>query len=314
MRLSNRTLMTALLFVILGTTATYAEKRAITAASTPIPNSEQLVVLSTAVDRANQTLTIQGLGFGAQPPQVWCETFQMTVISATDNQLVVFLPGGVPDGTHLLTVVRGPGEKDRGYFNMVVQTPGQGPAGPAGPIGPAGPKGAPGEAGPKGDTGAAGPKGDTGAAGPKGDTGAAGPKGDTGAQGPAGPAGDAGAVGPQGPAGPKGDAGATGPQGVMGPMGPQGPQGLPGVSGLQTVFTGMTTVTADPSQSVTMTVTCPVGKNVIGGGYDSPTAGLMLNAVSSFPSTADTWRVTLRLSETTRSTFQLRVYGVCANR
>jgi hypothetical protein len=97
-------------------------------------------------------------------------------------------------------------------------------------------------------------------------------------------------------------------------MGPLGPQGLPGVSGLQTVFTAMTSVTVDPSQATTMTVTCPAGKNVIAGGYDSPTAGLVLTAVSSYPSAADTWRVTLRLGETTRSTFQLRVYGVCATR
>ena len=97
-------------------------------------------------------------------------------------------------------------------------------------------------------------------------------------------------------------------------MGPMGPQGLPGVSGLQTVFTALSTVTVDPGQSTSMSVTCPVGKNVSGGGYDSPTAGLLLTAVSSFPTAADTWRVTLRLSEATRSSFQLRVYGICATR
>jgi hypothetical protein len=97
-------------------------------------------------------------------------------------------------------------------------------------------------------------------------------------------------------------------------MGPLGPQGLPGVSGLQIVSTAMVNVTLDPTQATTMTVTCPVGKNVIAGGYDSPTAGLALQAVSSYPSALDTWRVTLRLSQTTRETFQLRVYGICATR
>ena len=29
-----------------------------------------------------QTLTVQGVGFGAQAPQVWCESYLMTVISA----------------------------------------------------------------------------------------------------------------------------------------------------------------------------------------------------------------------------------------
>ena len=76
-------------------------------------------------------------------------------MSTTDNQLVVFLPAGVPDGTHLLTVVRGPGEKDRSSFNMAVQTPSQGPSGPAGPAGPIGPIG---PAGPKGAVGATGPQ------------------------------------------------------------------------------------------------------------------------------------------------------------
>jgi hypothetical protein len=97
-------------------------------------------------------------------------------------------------------------------------------------------------------------------------------------------------------------------------MGPLGPQGLPGVSGLQIVSTALVTLTVDANQTTTMSVTCPVGKNVIGGGYDSPTAGLVLHAVSTYPSALDTWRVTLRLSQATRETFQLRVYGICAAR
>src|SRR4051812_13093279 len=188
MRLSSRTLLLSFLIVILGTEFAYAQKSTAAVA----PKADQVVVLSTAVDRVNQTLTIQGVGFGPQAPQVWCENYLMTVISATDSQLVVFLPGGVPDGTHLLTVIRGNGEKDRGTFNMSVAAPeeGSGAAGPRGPAAPAGPQG------PKGDTGA------TGAAGPKGDTGAVGPKGDPGLAGPKGDMGVAGPVGPQGPPGP----------------------------------------------------------------------------------------------------------------
>ena len=97
-------------------------------------------------------------------------------------------------------------------------------------------------------------------------------------------------------------------------MGPLGPQGLPGVSGLQFVSTVMVNVTLDPAESTTRTVTCPVGKNVIGGGYDSPTPLLALQAVSSYPSAVDTWRVTLRLNQPTRETFQLRIFGICASR
>src|SRR5689334_21047054 len=206
MRLATRTFVVSFLVVMLGTELAYAQKKETVVAN----SSNQLTILSTAVDRVNQTLTIQGMGFGSQPPQVWCETWPMTVISATDTQLVIFLPAAVPDGTHLLTVARGNGDKDRGAFIMSLGTEGQGAAGPQGPAGPVGPAG---PAGPKGDTGA------TGAAGP------AGPKGDVGPVGPAGPKGDTGSVGP------KGDMGPAGPQGPAGPTGAPGPQGDPGPAG-----------------------------------------------------------------------------------
>jgi len=336
MRLSNRTAFTAIVFVLMGTALAHAQKKPSDTLVLAKPQ-EQLVVLSTAVDRVNQTLTIQGLSFGPEPPQVWCETSLMTVLSATDTQLVVFLPAAVPDGTHLLSVIRGTGEKDRGFFNMSVGTPGQGPAGPtgpAGPAGPAGPKGDTGAAGPKGDTGAAGPKGDTGAAGLKGDTGAAGPQGDVGPMGPKGDTGAAGTPGDTGATGPKGDTGATGatgapgatgatgpqgPQGAQGAQGPQGlmgplgPQGLPGVSGYQIVSTALATLTLVGNTTTTMSVTCPVGKRVVSGGYDSQHAtGVLLHPVAMFPPTWDTWRVTLRLSQDTAATFQFRVYAICA--
>ena len=338
MRLSNRTAFTAVVFVLLGTALAQAQKKE--SDTLTISNSQQqVVVLNTVVDRVNQTLTIRGLSFGSPAPQVWCETYLLSVISATDTELVVFLPAAVPDGTHLLSVVRGPSEKDRGFFNMSVGTPGRGPAGPAGPAGPkgdtgaVGPKGDTGAAGSKGDTGAVGPKGDTGDVGPKGDTGVAGPKGDTGAAGPKGDAGVAGPVGPQGevgpagpvgPTGPKGDTGATGatgsqgPQGPMGLMGPLGPQGLPGISGYFIASTPSTTVTVAGNSTTSMSVSCPAGKNVIGGGYESTqVAGVnyALHPVAMFPSAADTWRVTLRVSGINNAvTITFRVYAICAAR
>jgi len=135
MRLLNRTAFTAVVFVLMGTAFAQAQKNQ--SDTLTVSNSkEQVVVLNTVVDRVNQTLTIRGLSFGSSAPQVWCETYLMTVISATDTELVVFLPAAVADGTHLLSVIRGPSEKDRGFFNMNVGTPGRGPAGPAGPAGP----------------------------------------------------------------------------------------------------------------------------------------------------------------------------------
>jgi hypothetical protein len=352
-------------FVLVGTALAQAQKNQ--SDTLTVSNSkEQVVVLNTVVDRVNQTLTVRGLSFGSPAPQVWCETYLMTVISATDTELVVFLPAAVPDGTHLLSVVRGPSEKDRGFFNMNVGTPGRGPVGPAGPAGPkgdtgavgpkgdagaAGSKGDTGVIGPKGDTGAVGPKGDTGAAGAKGDTGATGPKGDAGVAGPVGPQGDVGPAGPAGPTGPvgpqgevgstgatgavgpKGDTGATGPkgdtgatggtgatgasgpQGPMGLMGPLGPQGLPGISGYFIASTPSTTVTVAGNSTTSMSVSCPAGKNVIGGGYESTQAAgnYAVHPVSMFPSAADTWRVTLRVSGINNAvTITFRVYAICA--
>ncbi len=144
----------------------------------------QVLILSAVADRASETLTIRGLHFGNQPPRVFCETEDMTVLSATDAQLVVILPAAVPDGTYLLTVVRGPSENDRDVFHMAIQTP----TVITGPGGPPGPAGAPGEAGP------AGPAGPAGAIGP---TGPQGPIGLPGLPGPAGPAGPAGLSGTQ---------------------------------------------------------------------------------------------------------------------
>jgi hypothetical protein len=212
MPVSNRTLAVSLVFVLCAGTLAHAAP------------SKQLVITSAAVNRPNETLTIRGAAFGSSAPQVWCESHPMTVISANDSELVVYLPAAMPDGTYLLTVVRGPAQIDRDVFHMSVQTP----TVVGGPQGSVGPKGDP---GPKGDAGAAGPKGDAGAAGPKGDTGAVGPKGDTGAAGPQGPAGETGAVGPQGPAGPQGVAGPQGAAGDVGPMGPAGPQGVAGPQG-----------------------------------------------------------------------------------
>ena len=342
MRLLNRTAFTAVVFVLMGTALAQAQKNQ-SDALTVSNSKDQVVVLNTVIDRVNQTLTIRGLSFGSPAPQVWCETYLMTVISATDTELVVFLPAAVPDGTHLLSVVRGPSEKDRGFFNMNVGTPGRGPVGPAGPAGPkgdtgaVGPKGDTGAAGSKGDTGASGPKGDTGAVGPKGDTGAVGPKGDTGAAGPTGavgPQGEVGSTGPTGAAGPKGDTGATGPkgdtgatggtgatgatgpQGPMGLMGPLGPQGLPGISGYFIASTPSTTVSVAGNSTTSMSVSCPAGKNVIGGGYESAQAAggnYSLHPVSMFPSAADTWRVTLRVSGINNAvTITFRVYAICA--
>lgn len=244
---SNRTPWVVLVFVLCAGSIAHAQT-----ASSALKKGQpaQLVILSATANRAGETLTIRGLNFGTEAPQVLCETHFMTVISATDSEIVVQLPAAVPDGTYLLTVIRGPSTNDRDVFHMAVQTPTviRGPEGLAGSVGAPGPQGEPGIAGPSGATGAtgavgpSGPIGPSGPAGPQGPSGATGAQGETGApgsvgaQGPAGPQGDPGpqgAVGSQGPAGSQGLAGAQGEAGPVGPHGPAGPQGDRGPEGSQ---------------------------------------------------------------------------------
>jgi len=64
---------------------------------------------------------------------------------------------------------------------------------------------------------------------------------------------------------PEGPPGPPGPQGPPGPRGPAGPQGEPGVSDVEVVF-GASEADSTPIKSVT--VECPPGKVVLGGGGD----------------------------------------------
>ena len=137
--------------------------------------------------------------------------------------------------------------------------------------------------GPTGPQGEQGVEGPAGPQGPKGEPGPAGPTGPEGPQGAAGPQGEAGETGPAGPAGPKGDTGATGPRG------PQGPAG-PGMTGYEIVEER---VVVNILASNHVSVDCPAGKVVVGGGarsganYDEGYADM--NILDSFPVDQDTW-------------------------
>ena len=220
----------------------------------------------------------------------------------------------------------------------------EGQQGPAGPMGPAGGKGPQGEKGDPGETGPAGPQGSQGAVGPAGPQGAKGDKGDTGdvgLQGPVGPKGDIGpggppgpkgeaclstdpaCVGPQGPKGDKGDAGAQGPKGDTGPTGPpgspgpQGVQGVPGPQGIQGPPGGVAnyakavsdTVTVSTSGSgTTLTVDCPPGRVVLGGGFDATSSNVIV--LRSRPTDDNRgWRVVARASN---SGHRISAYAICA--
>src|SRR5688500_1483422 len=156
-----------------GTTA-YAASNGGKNSTTDEGKPRQVVVLSAAVDRAHNNVTLRGQNFGPQTPTVYCETHPLTVLQSSDSEIVVWFPGNVPEGTYLFSVIRGRGhsELDRNLF--YVTTPPlvedaarqQGPEGPMGPQGPEGPMGPEGPAGATGPAGPAGPAGPTGATGP----------------------------------------------------------------------------------------------------------------------------------------------------
>src|SRR3989337_4292259 len=96
----------AAIVVLAGTTA-YAAGRSETGNDSG--KSRQLAVLKATVDRANERVILSGQHFGAEAPQVYCETFPLTVLDFTDTEVAVWFPAAVPQGTDLFSVVRGRG-------------------------------------------------------------------------------------------------------------------------------------------------------------------------------------------------------------
>jgi hypothetical protein len=93
--------------------------------------------------------------------------------------------------------------------------------------------------------------------------------------------------GQSGPAGPQGE---TGPAGPAGPIGPPGPEGPAGSTGWEMV-TESTRVEPGP---VFRSAACPLGKKVVGGGYQIPLlAGVDVRITASMPfhdaDTGDMW-------------------------
>jgi hypothetical protein len=301
--------------------------------------SKQLMVTSASVDRAHDTVTLKGSGFGVKRPYVWAEMTQMTVLSGTDEELVVSFPASVLDGTFLFTVARGNSANERATFYVTTSRPQvlegkEGPAGPQGAAGPAGPQGPKGDKGDKGDTGAQGlqgpqgvqgakgEKGDLGPQGLKGDTGATGATGAAGAQGAEGPQGPQGVAGPQGPAGPQGAAGAAGPQGAQGPAGLTGPAGLQGpagsngVSGYERVIGDSGALPLGAGISSYVIAPCPAGKKAIAGGHELTSIsaqGLNVTMSAPYENGVSGWRVSFRNGTTnSMSNVQVKAHVTCA--
>jgi hypothetical protein len=64
----------------------------------------------------------------------------------------------------------------------------------------------------------------------------------------------------------------------------------------------------------TAKVSCPAGKQVVGGGYrlaPNQVGGLQLAVESSFPDTSASWSVGIRNRGTGVATFSVNVYAIC---
>jgi hypothetical protein len=142
--------------------------------------TREAVITSATVDRTAETITFNGFNFGSRKPYVYAETSLLTVLSATDEEVVVSFPvSAVPDGSYLFTLIRNSVVPSRVAFSVAVTTAaaGDGQTGPMGPQGPAGPQGL---QGPQGQQGPAGPAGAAGANGVNGVSGYVRAEGDTG--------------------------------------------------------------------------------------------------------------------------------------
>ena len=99
------------------------------------------------------------------------------------------------------------------------------------------------------------------------------------------------------------------PAGPTGPAGPAGPAGPSGLSGLERVDA------TSPANSVTtraMTVPCPTGKRLLGGGVRLNPVLPQLAVQQSFPDDDNTYRASVREVTATASNWSLTVYAVCA--
>lgn len=146
----------------------------------PAPPGGHLNITAVVVDTGPPgLLTISGENFDLGGPlEVTLGEFgTLATVSASATEIVVDLPGGIPDGDYLLTVSTGTGQSQNDEYDLTI-----GDVGPVGPVGIQGVDGPRGGQGPQGPQGATGPQGTAGT----GTTGGVGPQGPSGPPGPPG--------------------------------------------------------------------------------------------------------------------------------
>ncbi len=102
------------------------------------------------------------------------------------------------------------------------------------------------------------------------------------------------------PAGPRGPVGATGP------AGPAGPAGLTGAERVEATSPSNSTTTR------TMTVACPTGKRLLGGGVRLNPVLAQLAVQQSFPDNDNVYRASVREVTATALNWSITVFAVCA--
>lgn len=100
------------------------------------------------------------------------------------------------------------------------------------------------------------------------------------------------------------------PAGPTGPVGPAGPAGAPGVSGMERVEA---TSPSNSTSTRTMTVACPTGKRLLGGGVRLNPLLSQLAVQQSFPDNDNIYRASVRETTATGANWSITVFAVCAN-
>jgi len=117
--------------------------------------------------------------------------------------------------------------------------------------------------------------------------------------------------GERGPAGERGAAGAKGNTGARGQQGPRGATGATGPAGVSGYEVVQQSTAAAASRSQAITVNCPAGKVVLGGGGStSGDSGAVVT--QSYPVGSASWSLTAT-TPTGTSDWQLTGYAICAN-
>jgi hypothetical protein len=95
-----------------------------------------------------------------------------------------------------------------------------------------------------------------------------------------------------------------------GPTGPQGPAGPPGLSGREQVASETPLTAAGPKN---LTVTCPAGKKVLGGGVEVSGNGRnRVTVVENKPSGDNAWEGEAFEAVSTTATWKIVVHAICA--